>query len=528
MNAPTSRPDASTVAPTKRGGSVRDSMGWRARRNAEWIEEHLRVPEGKLVGQPVTLTDEELRWLVLIYDSPTRMFIDSMARKNGKTAFIAMLLLLHLAGPEYALNSQLYSAAQSKEQAAVLFKLAAKMVRMSPDLKAFVKVRDTVKELECAELGTVYKALSSDAPTAHGLSPKFAVHDELGQVRGPRSDLFDAIETGMGAHDEPLSIVISTQAPTDADLLSLLIDDAARGHDTTVKLVLYTAPEDADPYCEETIRLANPHYDVFMNKDEVLRKAKEAQRMPSAEARYRNLNLNQRINASSPFISKSTFERGSAQPDPKVLGSAQVYAALDLSGRLDLTALLRGARDAKGNWHIACDFFAPEEGVEERSRRDRVPYDVWAQQGFLTLTPGSAVDYAFVAAKLCEIADDCNLVDVAFDRWKIKALQKELADLERELPMSEFGQGFKDMSPALDVVEALFVEGKIIHGGNPILRMCAANAVVTKDPAGNRKLDKSKAAGRIDGMVALCMLLGRAAVSAPPAAPDYSNSISFI
>ena len=150
-------------------------------------------------------------------------------------------------------------------------------------------------------------------------------------------------------------------------------------------------------------------------------------------------------------------------------------------------------------------------GVADRARRDRVPYDVWAKQGFLTLTPGDSVDYGFVAHKLCEIDDECDLKVIAFDRWKIVELKKELDDLERkDLPLSEFGQGFRDMSPAMDTIEALFAAGRIRHGGNPILRMCAANAVVTKDPAGNRKLDKSKATGRIDGLVALAMAVGRA------------------
>jgi phage terminase large subunit-like protein len=502
--------------PSRKGSAKATSIyGERSRRNAAWIERHLRVPEGKLVGSQVKLTPDQVAWLSKIYDTPTSLFILTLPRKNGKTAFLAMILLLHLCGPEAKRNSQLYSAAQSRDQAAILFKLAAKMVRMSPDLAAYVKIRDTIKELECFELGTIYKALSSDAPTAHGLSPALTIHDELGQVRGPRSELYEALETATAAQEDPLSVVISTQAPTDADLLSVLIDDAARGADPTVKLVQYSAPENAAPFEEETIRACNPHFDVFMNRDAVMKMARDAQRMPSAEAAFRNLVLNQRVNPTSPFISRVTYERGDEAIDPQVLGTKQVFVGLDLSSRLDLTALVSVACDGSGIWHVRPDFFAPAVGLEERSRRDRVPYDVWAKQGFLTLTPGETVDYAFVAHRLCEIADECHLAEIAFDRWKISALKKELADLGRELPLVEFGQGFKDMSPAVDVAEGLFVAGKIRHGGNPILKMCAANAVVTKDPAGNRKLDKSKATGRIDGMVALCMALGRAAALIP-------------
>jgi phage terminase large subunit-like protein len=203
----------------------------RAERVVRFIEEFLVVPEGKDVGRPVRLRDWQLEFIDKVYSTPTRRAILSMGRKNGKSAITAMLLLAHLAGPEALPNSQSYSAAQSRDQASLVFGLAAKMVRMSPDLNAMVTVRDSAKVLFCHVHGTTYRALSADATTAYGLSPVLAIHDELGQVVGPRSELYDAIETAMGAHAEPLSIVISTQAPSDADLLSTLIRDAETGAD---------------------------------------------------------------------------------------------------------------------------------------------------------------------------------------------------------------------------------------------------------------------------------------------------------
>ena len=182
-----------------------------------------RIPEGKFVGQPVKLVDFQKDTIRGIYDSPTRRAIISFGRKNAKTTLAAFLLLLHLCGPEARANAQLYSAAQSREQASILFSLAAKIVRMSPDLGQVVAIRDTAKQLFCAELGTLYRALSAEASTAYGLSPVFTVHDELGQVRGPRSELYEALETASAAQENPLSIIISTQAPTNADLLSLLM-----------------------------------------------------------------------------------------------------------------------------------------------------------------------------------------------------------------------------------------------------------------------------------------------------------------
>jgi phage terminase large subunit-like protein len=203
-----------------------------------WIETFCRIPEGRDVGKPVVLRDWQKRDICRIYDNPagTRRAIISFGRKNGKTALAAFLLLAHLCGPRYRPNSQLYSAAQARDQAAILFELAAKIVRMSPDLAAVITIRDTRKELFCRELGTLYRALSAEASTAYGLSPAFVVHDELGQVKGPRSELYEALETASAAQQSPLSLVISTQAPTDADLLSVLIDDAKKEADPRVGL----------------------------------------------------------------------------------------------------------------------------------------------------------------------------------------------------------------------------------------------------------------------------------------------------
>lgn len=492
----------------------------RGERNAAWIQEHCRIPEGKDVGKPVRLTDEQKDWLRQIYDSPTRRFILSMARKNAKTSFSGFLLLLHLCGPEAKANSQLFSAAQSRDQAAILFALAAKIVRMSPDLSAFVTIRDTAKQLFCPELGTLYRALSAEASTAYGLSPVFCVHDELGQVRGPRSELFEALETASAAQESPLSIIISTQAPNDADLLSLLIDDAKKGEDKLTKLVLYSADESLDPFSEEAIRSANPHFDAFMNQSEVLRQAETAKRMPSAENSYRNLILNQRISLHSAFVPRGVWMACGEEALEDAFHYGPCFVGLDLSARNDLTAMVMVAK-YEGIWHVKSRFFAPTGGLLERAKRDRVPYDVWANRGFLELTPGASVNYETVAVELCRWCDEYPIAGIAFDRWRIDVFKTELARLNAELPMVEFGQGFKDMAPALDTVEAELMNNSLRHGNHPVLTWCAANAIAVQDPSGNRKLDKSKATGRIDGMVALAMALGCATSKQEERAPEY-------
>src|SRR5678815_1011066 len=196
----------------------------RAEKMISFIEMSCRIPEGKDVGKKVRLRDWQKAAIAKIYDNPavTRRVIFTMGRKNAKTALAAFLLLGHLVGPERKPNGQLYSTAQSKDQAAVVFDLAAKIVRMSPQLSGKITVRDTYKQLIFPELGTKYKALSAEVATSFGLSPCFTIHDELGQCRGPTSELYDALEFATAAQEEPLTLIISTQAPTDNDLLSIL------------------------------------------------------------------------------------------------------------------------------------------------------------------------------------------------------------------------------------------------------------------------------------------------------------------
>ena len=501
----------------------------RADGNIRWIETHCRIPEGKDVGKAVRLRDWQKAEIRRIYDNPhgTRRAIVSFGRKNAKTTLAAFLLLLHTCGPEAQPNSQLNSAAQSKDQAAILFKLAAKIVRMSPDLNSVIVIRDTVKELACPELGTLYKALSADASTAYGLSPVFIVHDELGQVRGPRSELYDALETAVGAHEAPLSVIISTQAPTDADLLSVLIDDAKAGNDPRVVLSLYTADLGGDPFDEATIRQANPAFGDFLNAKEVLSMAEDARRMPSRENEYRNLILNQRIDVNSPFISRALWQaNGGAVSDWE---DAVVYAGLDLSSTSDLTAFVPIAwvDDA---WEVKPTFWLPAEGLAEKSRTDREPWDQFAAAGKLETTPGRAIEYEYVAHWIFRFFRDHKVRKIAFDRWNMKHLKPWLlkagfTEAQLEDVFVDFGQGFQSMSPALRDLESALLAGKVRHGNHPVMERCAANAVVTMDPAGNRKLNKAKAAGRIDGMVALTMAFGVAPAVAEERKPEFKMMI---
>lgn len=483
----------------------------------EWCERHIRIPEGKFVGKPLVMAPFMRADFIAIFDNPhrTRRAIITRGRKNAKTVETALLMLIYLCGPEGEPNSQLFSAARSRDQAAVLFSLAAKMVRMSPDLSGAVIIRDTAKEIYCPELGSKYKALSAEASTAFGLSPRFVAHDELGQVRGPRDSLYEALETATAAQEAPLSVIISTQAPTSADLLSILIDDALTGADPRTIVRMDAAADTMDIFSEEAIRAANPAFDIFMNKEEVLDMMEQARRMPSRQSEYENLVLNRRVNMLNPFMSRGVWDSCAGNVDHDALLFGDVYIGLDLSARNDLTAIVAIAKDHDGKWNVEPFFFTPAVGVKDRANRDHVPYDVWVNQGHILATPGASISYEFVAKWLAEYCKARNIVRVSFDRWRIDVLKAELARIGADIPLEPFGQGFRDMTPALDALESEFANGKVVHDGNPVMTMCAANAVATRDPAGNRKLDKAKANGRIDGLQALAMAMGGAAACSP-------------
>lgn len=473
----------------------------------EFIQTYCLTPEGEHVGKPIVLAPFQKKFIKEIYDNRhgTRRAYLSIARKNGKTALIAGILLAHLVGSEAKLNSQIVSGAQSRDQAALVFNLAAKMVQLSPVLSELVRIVPSSKRLIGLPMNVEYRALAADGTTAHGLSPILAILDEVGQVRGSQDDFIDAITTSQGAHKEPLLVAISTQAASDADLFSQWIDDADKSHDPKIVSHVYAAKQNADVLDQQAWRDANPALGLFRSMSDLEEQAKQAARMPSTENTFRNLILNQRVSTVTPFISKNVWDSNSG----KVLGFADtpVWCGLDLSARTDLTALVIIGKIA-GIWHTQCHFWTPENGLSDRSKRDRQPYDVWVRQDYMHTTPGSTVDYEFVAQDISIILQELNVKSIAYDRWRITLLKKEFDNLGIELPLVEWGQGFKDMSPAIDTLESELLNGRIAHGNHPVLTMCAANAVISKDAAGNRKLDKHKATGRIDGLVAMAMAFG--------------------
>lgn len=496
----------------------------RGQKVCAFIETYCLAPEGDNIGKPIKLEPFQRRFILDIYDSPyqTHSAYLSIARKNGKTALIASILLAHLCGPEAVQNSQIISGAQSKDQAAVVFELARKMVDMSPALSAKVRIQPSGKRLVGLSKNVLYRALAAEGKTAHGLSPILAILDEVGQVKGPTDKFVEAITSAQGAYTNPLLIAISTQAPTDADLFSVWIDAQKAAPDPRVVCHVYAAPEDCELDDKKAWAAANPALGKFRSVADVEKQAKAAIAMPANEPGFRNLILNQRVEMASPFVSRSVWQANGGDPGP--IDGRKVWAGLDLSAVHDLTALV--AVDETGGVHPT--FWLPAEGLAEKSRKDKVPYDLWAKQGHLLTTPGSAIEYEHVAEYLRGFFDRCDVQLLGFDRALMKFLLpwlKKAGFSDRELEkFVEFGQGTLSMTPALRELEVKLLNKQLRHGNHPVLNMCSHNAIVVGE-SGARKFDKQKARGRIDGMSALANAVG---VMPSDVKPEPTYSIRFI
>jgi phage terminase large subunit-like protein len=479
----------------------------RGERVCAFIEKYIVIPEGEKVGHPLILEEFQRKFILDVYDNPhgTKRAILSMARKNAKTALIACLLIAHIAGPEAVLNSQIVSGAMSREQAAVVFDLACKMIQLSDVLSKLISIKPSGRRLIGLRKNVTYKALSADSRTAQGLSPVLAIIDEAGQIVGPRSKFVDAIVTAQGAYKNAMVFVISTQAETDNDWFSRQIDSALEGKNPRVVCHLYAAQDGCAIDDIDALKASNPALGKFRSLEDAMDTINEAIEIPSQQNSVRNLILNQRISVDSPFASKAVWMLNSESPGDKPQG--KVWCGLDLSAVNDLTAFV--AVDETGG--IFPTFWLPKEGILEKSKREKVPYDLWHEQGYLQLCEGKAIEYSHIAKFLREFFDENNVQLVGFDRYLMNFLREWLVivgfsddELDRFIA---FGQGTASMTPALRELEVRLINGKMKHGNHPVMNMCLANAKVVGD-SDARKFDKKKARGRIDGMSALANAVG--------------------
>ena len=495
--------------------------------------ELLYVPSGDGQGGTFKLMDFQKEFINDVYGPVdengkriVRRAILSMGRKNGKTMMVACLSLVHLWGPEKIMNGENYSVANDRDQASIVFRYACQIVRADPELSAAIQITESTKTMIALDTMSVYRAVSSEAGTKMGLSPSFVSYDELAQSKN--RELYDAFDTSMGARYEPLFITISTQSPDPQHPLSILIDQGLSKQIPSTYCKLYAVPDDAEGIFDniEVWKLANPALGVFRSLDDIAEMAKRAKQMPSFESSFRNLNLNQRIDAKSPLIPRAEWigcrgEDGAAE----IIPGEDIMFGLDLSGKTDLTALIgvsSGEKDKVKSW-----FWKPKDTLDEHEKRDRVPYSLWERQGHIKTTPGKSIQYSFIAQEIAEISKIYNIIGIAFDRYRIDDLRNAMdgiglnSYIEKKDPkgnpivepsggirMVPWGQGYASMTGAVEALEGSILDRVLVHDGHPCLTWNISNAMVISDAAGNRKLDKSQVRFRIDGAVALAMAIG--------------------
>lgn len=469
----------------------------------------LPIVSGLRAGETMELLDFQELFVRGVYGNVddlgrrrVRLAALSVARGNGKSAVLAGLSLAHLLGPMMEPYGECYAAALDREQAGVLYRMTRAYIEAVPWMAARVNIRDWHKEIVDEESQSIWRALTSDARKAHGLAPSFWVADEVAQWKS--RELWDNLATGMGKRAQALGVTISTQAADDLHFFSEMLDAQPN---PTVYVQLHSAPKDCALDDREAWLTANPALGVFLNEDQFADAAERAMRSPSFEPSFRLLNLNQRIAAEGRFIEQLDWDANGEPFDPIELEGQPCYGGLDLSSTRDLTAFSLWFPESGKllTWH-----WVPTDTIGERVERDRVPYDRWADEGFMERTPGRATDRVAVARRLAEVRQSYDVRGIAFDRWRFEDLGKLLSDEGIELPLVEFIPGFKTYAAACDAFERAVLERRMRHNGNPLLRWQAGNVIVETDPAGNRKPTKSKSLDRIDGIVTAIMACGLA------------------
>ena len=434
-------------------------------------------------------------------------------KKQGKSELAAAITLYLL----YADNepaAEVFSAAADRAQASIVFDVAKRMVELTDGLNKRSKIMAATKRIVNYSNAGYYQVVSADVANKHGYSISGLCFDEIHNQ--PNRMLWDVLTKGSGdARRQALHVAITT-AGTDRNSICYELHckamDILNGKkiDPTFYPVVYSLPDDADWSDEKNWYKVNPSLGYTVPIERMREAFLQAQENPAEENIFRQLRLCQWVGSAVAWIPEHIYDKGSAPIDVERLKGRECYCGLDLSSTSDITAFVMVFPPLHdGDKYIVVPhFWLPRETLELRVRRDRVPYDVWEKQGLFHVTEGNVVDYNFVRKTINELATQFHIMEIGVDRWNATQL---ITDLDGDgFTMVPIGMGFKDMSPGMKELYKLMLEGRIIHGGNPVLRWMAGNVVAEVDAAENIKPSKKKSTEKIDGIVALIMGLDRA------------------
>lgn len=499
-------------------------------RVVKFVESYCHHHKGQWSGSKLLLEEWQKKIIRIVFgwfraDGSRRFrtaYIE-IARKNGKSEIAAALGLYLLVGDNEA-GAEVYSSATKKDQAKIVWTTAFEMVKRSPDLKRFIKSFKT--SLTVPKTSSFFQPLSAESNTLDGLNPHGNIMDELHAHRD--RGVWDVLDSAMGARRQPLTVAITTAGTYDKNGIGWEQHEYAQKildgefEDDSYFAFIATPDEGDDHFSEVAQQKANPNMGVSANPEYLAKQAEKAKRQPGFLNEYLTKHLNIWTQQSKRWIPMDKWAlceteqpltadlRALAAVREKLLEGSECRGGLDLSSKLDLTALALEFKKPDGVSEFILRFWLPKSRVEEEAKKGRRHYETWERSGWLTTTPGDVIDYEFIRKEVNELSKKYVLKELAFDPWSATDLATRL--MGDGVVMVECRQGFKTLSEPSKDVEAQVVEGKFLHMNNPILRFCASNAVVTADAAGNIKPDKEAASGKIDGIVAAIMARSRSIV----------------
>jgi phage terminase large subunit-like protein len=507
-----------------------------ARKATQFFPEQLRHVKGAKTGQPFILEPWEQAIIANLFGwinkrtglRRYRKCFILVGKKNGKSPLCAGIIdyLLFEDGEP---GAEIYGAASKYDQASLVWTHASGMIRQNAALSARAHVfKGQSKAIEVGQPGdpnyATYKVISSDSLGSHGFNIHAVVIDELHTFQD--GDLVDSLEAATGARRQPLIVYITTK---DFDRVSVcneketyaksVRDGTLPTPDLEFLPVIYAVEDENANWKDPKVwALANPNLGVSIYLKSLESECKEAVEMPRKENTFKRLHLNMRTAQETKWLSLDTWRACILTPGdpegrfkPEALAGRKAYVALDLSSTSDITSTCVVFPPAAETEPFLAywKFYVPADNVEKRVRRDKVPYDVWAKQGFITLTPGNVIDYSYIRQDLYKICESHSVQTIVFDRWGFEALRQQMVgEGVPEGLFVSFGQGFASMSPAMKTVERLLPSKRLLFADNPVVLWMARNIAVQTDAAGNVKPSKEASGEKIDGLVALIMALG--------------------
>ncbi|MFH8593100.1 terminase large subunit [Streptomyces rimosus] len=497
-----------------------------AARRAIAAIETMKHTKGRWGGTPLKLAPWQKVWIIapifgwLWFDPelgrPVRVartvWIE-VPRKAGKSTLSSGIgLVLLLADRE--IGAEVYAAAGSLPQAERVFDDAKRMALTSRAIRGRVEVLRGL--IRVPRTGGVFRALSKIAETAHGLNVSGAIVDEVHVHK--RRDLIDAIETGTGARDQPLVVFITTaDEGTEGSIYDEKHTYTRRCADDVVSDpghygVIWAAEEADDPFDPATWRKANPGLGVSPSLAYMRREANKAKSTPSYFPTFCRLSLNRRMRASSRWLPLTLWDENNGAVNDRSFRYRRAWGGVDLSAVSDLSAWVLAVESRKPGveLELVARFWLPEERVDELEQQLQVPLRQWVADGLLTLTEGDAIDYGAIER---QIIADCRRLDVqrvSYDRMFAGQLVQRVEQKTRGVDVVPVAQTYLGMSPGCKELERLLREGRIHHGGNPVLRWNASVVEVYRDGNDNLrpvKPDRGKSSARIDGIAAAVMAL---------------------